>query len=114
MKLTQQQHDILLEVRRRMNAPQECASEYICCNIDRVIAEEFDIVSVKDSVAAREKFEPFKQAMSEALNGYSTMFVYLRRTVPGFYDMSIVTQDEFTHRARLAWLDKIVETGRIE
>lgn len=114
MNLTQEQHQVMLEVHRRMSMPQECASQYICCNIDRVIAEGFDVVSVKESVAAQEKFEPFKQAISAALNGYSTMFVYLRRTIPGFYDRSILDQEVLTHLSRLAWLDKILETGRIE
>lgn len=96
-------------------------TRFICENIDQVVLKEFgDTYKTAAQVCAfSESLKlPIHKSMVTQEKGrtfhHSTLFIYLRNAVRGFESIDVDTQHYYAQLARLAWLDKILETGRIE
>jgi hypothetical protein len=112
MKLNNEHIVILQKAREHIRSG---GTEYICVAIEHVLL----ILDAKeDSVAQRGLCEELTSAIQCAL-GASTMLIYLRANVPNWryrYSLdrySLEHERSFAYLARLAWLDKIIETREI-
>ncbi len=111
MILTDEQLSIIHEVRAELSEQNEFG--YICCSIENVINQRFDVEVLEDASGALEAFNEFTDSIRVALKRHSTVFVYLRHEVRGFRDLPINVQNEQADLARLAWLDRMIETRTI-
>jgi hypothetical protein len=108
MKLNNE-HIVILEKAREYI--RSGVTEYICVAIEHVLL----ILDAKEGVpvAQRGLYEELTSAIQCAL-GASTMMIYLRANVPNWrYRYSLEHERSFAYLARLAWLDKIIETREI-
>lgn len=140
-ELNAEQLGIMSKVRDRMHTDFEqlwrddeiyrnvssVTSRFICENIERVALEKFGMVkpSTDNGYAITEKSQSVADALKveicKAMHTqyfgekvhHATMFVYLRWAVRGFENMDTDTQHYYAQLARLAWLDRIVDTGVI-
>lgn len=112
MILNDEHIEILSDVRAGRISDEEL-SRYICINITSVISNRYHVEEVEDSVEAMRLATPLLNAIRESLDDNSTMFIYLRRTIPDYERLPIEVQDDFADLARLAWLDKMIESRTI-
>lgn len=111
MKLNAEHLEILAVVRS--NLKSGFGSKYICCQIDDTIANKFRVESVEDDDDALKMAHRFKDAVHSRLSDQSTLFIYMRRTIPGFQHMDLDVQANYTQLARIAWVDKMIEAHEI-
>jgi len=88
-------------------------SSYICVLLEYAILERFQVDAFEDSQEAMQTYEEMTAAIREALSYYSTVFIYLHNVVPGFHKLDEVTKENFAALARIAWLDKMIESRTI-
>jgi hypothetical protein len=111
MKLQEHHLEIIRQVKKDMLRDAEVdnsiakISFYICSNVYRVALdwadEEYRAVRWADEIT---------DAISKALAGATTMASYIRYNVPGHY---VDSATKFSVLARLAWLDKMLESHEI-
>jgi hypothetical protein len=88
-------------------------SSYICLMLECAIIARYDVDEFDDSPVAMQIFEDMTNAIHEALDGHLTVYVYLQNVVPGFSHLDSETRHNFAALARIAWLDKMIETRTI-
>lgn len=127
MKLTEEQLEIIRAVRQRMNKKfrTDGAESYICWNILIAVTGKTDCLytGIWLGLQLQEAGESAHQlwlAIEEALEDFGTMENYVVHkiqdaTPSGKYNprLRFGLAPEYAAQARLAWLDRIVETGEI-
>ena len=115
MRLTRAQISVLKQVRDMMQDGE--GTQYICVNIQKVIAKRFRTEDVTEHRSAMKMSDSLCNAISAGLNNppksFETVFVYIRNNVPDIKRNPIEVQRGYAHMARLAWLDKMIETKKI-
>lgn len=86
---------------------------YICVWLEYAISEKFDIEKSHDSVVAMTMYNQLTSAINDSLEEASTVHSYLSARVAGFSCLSAKKRVEFCALARMAWIDKMVETRTI-
>lgn len=117
LKLNEQHMEILLEVREklrgRMAGKDLETSEYICVQILQVLGRRSGITAADDSEDLpeedREFFREMERAISAALGRNSSVGTYLADEGTLTLDIKQVF-DYVAPLARLAWLDRMIET----
>jgi hypothetical protein len=107
MKLTDEHIEILKTVRSIMWNEDKPVSQYICVNVRALVGGPW-------SNRFGENYPLYAELMSAimgALYPYSSIYVYLRHNVPGF--KGLPSQRRLAYMARLAWLDRMIETREI-
>lgn len=115
MRLTRAQISVLKQVRDMMQDGE--GTQYICVNIQKVIAKRFRTEDVTEHLIAMKMSDSLCDAITKGLNAdgnlNNTVFGYLRKHVPGFSSNPRRVQMYHAQLARLAWLDKMIETKKI-
>ena len=115
MRLTRAQISVLKQVRDLMQDGE--ASPYMCVNIQKVIAKRFRTEGVTKHRIAMKMSDSLCNAIAAGLNNppkdFETVFVYIRNNVPDIKRNPVEVQRWYAHMARLAWLDKMIETKKI-
>ena len=119
MKLEKRHLDILHGVRHMMReaaendgAPSPYVSGYICSNIDLQILRRYQHDDYLYS-NARQAADELKEAIRLGIGNFVTFGGWLRFFADPDFNWSRADYDKFVVLGRLAWLDKIIETGEI-
>lgn len=119
MNLTDQQIEILKDVRAYMNGTLR-PSPFICVNIQHhalgslaAASDESNYRFPMTHAEFKEKFPVHYEligAIEKALHHYTTLTAYMLRAVPGFEALNNNKKIALSDMARLAWLDRMIET----
>jgi hypothetical protein len=86
---------------------------YICIWLDYALQDKFQIEDLGDSQEALMIYHNLTAAISEALGNRTTVCMYLSSHVDGFLDLDSRQKIEMCRLARMAWIDKMIETRTI-
>lgn len=120
MRLNEQQLELMTKVRDRMYADFETdkylARKYICHNIVQIEHGLENFNEFGGYVGFTEKEGSLSRGLVELINaaieGWIAFDLYLDEGLQIGLNWSLITT-YFQHVGRLAWLDRIVETGEI-
>lgn len=116
LELTEEQLEVMAVVRENLVARARGAygkgSEFICNQVSNIIAakegkEDYARWS-ELSDESKEKIKILRDAIRDAMDGADTVNEYLSVNVPNLSDIAIFSG--FSTLARLAWLDRMLET----
>jgi len=124
MKLSESQLKLIREVRRIMNSPEQMvgAQTYICWNL--IIAATNSYACLYECVELGDRMRKvggdaydLGVAIEKALDDCGTMENYvahvLQEASPRGYCYNPELRMEYAVQARLAWLDRMIETGEL-
>lgn len=111
MTLTDEHIEILQKVREYME--KNSWNGYICTSIESVLLSRFRVDRLSDHYRAKWLHKLLTHAITDAIDGYGTVFSYLRNTVPGREEMPLHEEGDLSPLARMAWLDKMIESRTI-
>lgn len=119
MDLNDNHIEILTTVRARMENITIKDSRFICNNIETLGFQRFDIdPRNRDCEELLDELDPSYRELIEGIsvvlypNG--TVLNYIRDEVRGFDELDDDVQQNYALMARLAWLDRMIETRKIE
>lgn len=112
MQLNDQQIELLKTVRLQMDDPTTFASTFICVNVINLFRTN-NGTEQNPTEETGPLYVDITKAVMAALKPASSVFIYIRKEVSDFADLPIKTQDYYSRLARLAWLDRMIETRTI-
>jgi hypothetical protein len=83
---------------------------YICVLLEYAILEKFNVTDLADSTEALRHYLRLTTAITKALGQRTTVFMYLSYQVDGFLDLPSSKRVQLCALARMAWIDKMIET----
>jgi hypothetical protein len=86
---------------------------YICIWLEYAILDKFQIEDLGDSEEALLIYHSLTAAISDAIDNKTTVLEYLGSRVDGFRDLDSKQKIEMCRLARMAWIDKMIETRTI-
>jgi hypothetical protein len=111
MILTDVHVELLKGIRPKIE--RALGSAYICVLLEYAVLERYQVDEFEDDPEAMQIYTDLTTAIREALDEYATVYVYLANVVPDFNKLPSHVQDYYTVLARIAWLDKMIETRTI-
>jgi hypothetical protein len=127
LELNEEQLEIMREVRANLRArlestePRGTVSQYICVHILQILSNRAglgNITNPKDLPSDSLRFfRTLEAAISQALNGCTSVGIYLSRLRDRMgLELGGIDATFYDHAplARLAWLDRMIETGELK
>lgn len=103
--------ELLKQIRPKIE--ESTGHSYICVAFEFAALDYFEVEQLEDDQEAYFVVRELTNAIHDSLGGKATMLGYLLNHIWGFDQLPMQEKRDLSNLARLAWIDKMLETRTI-